>query len=217
VLVDSHLSKGNLQYYCRAGASQGVRGAQICSLTGTVHERPLYSRCTVVHTPRSCAVVYKIHPPFQRYPTLSPQLLRGIPQRLRRPLIICQWYDISFSKRVRVREHGFVKRLGHVPSVDIGHLPHRPNDSPEPVMLHRGGKVEHLVSDALLCQPRRTAGGEGGEFCVGKLRPGHVEQREALPVIKLERPPWFKDRVACEMGKPMRPEMFQRCGRCRPW
>jgi hypothetical protein len=66
------------------------------------------------------------------------------------------------------------------------HCPHRPNNTPEPTILHSRSKVEWIVRDAVLSQLSGVISRKEGKFSRGKPRAHNVEWREPLAPIKLE-------------------------------
>ena len=82
--------------------------------------------------------------------------------------------------------------------------------------------MKHLVRDALIRQLCGVTSRQEGELSIGELRSYDIEQREALPSVKLERSleclPWFEYAVAHDMRERVVPEACQHgsgCSLCR--
>jgi hypothetical protein len=71
-------------------------------------------------------------------------------------------------------------------SVDVGHRPHRPDDAPEPTILHRRHEVQSLVRNAFISQLRGVTCCKECEFGRWELRADNLKQRETITPVKFE-------------------------------
>jgi len=64
----------------------------------------------------------------------------------------------------------------------IAYIVRRPVESAE---LHRSGEMEGLIDQVFICQPRRVASGQKGNFSCGKSRLFNVNNVRHFPPKRL--------------------------------